>query len=90
MYFDREREHGGVCGKERMRSLMRCSRCMTACYCSAACQKVHWKDGHKEECAAIVARDAGLDDEENGSGNGSKGGKGGKGRGLDLGMEQER
>ena len=26
-----------------------CSRCKTACYCSEACQKAHWKT-HKREC----------------------------------------
>lgn len=26
-----------------------CARCKTACYCSEACQKAHWKT-HKREC----------------------------------------
>ncbi|KAI0318898.1 hypothetical protein OF83DRAFT_1229481 [Amylostereum chailletii] len=27
-----------------------CSRCKTARYCSVACQKAHWKSGHKQAC----------------------------------------
>lgn len=27
-----------------------CSRCRTVAYCSAACQKVHWKETHKTTC----------------------------------------
>ena len=31
--------------------LLRCSRCKRAVYCSADCQKVHWKSGgHKGMC----------------------------------------
>jgi tetratricopeptide (TPR) repeat protein len=33
-----------------------CSRCRTVSYCSAACQKVHWKEGdHKQECVPAAA-----------------------------------
>lgn len=32
----------------------RCSRCKTTSYCSAECQKTHWKLGHKEYCKKIV------------------------------------
>jgi len=32
----------------------RCSRCKTTSYCSAECQKKHWKLGHKEYCTKIV------------------------------------
>lgn len=32
-------------------SLSRCSRCEVAHYCSVACQKTHWKAGHKQQCA---------------------------------------
>ena len=28
----------------------RCSRCYAASYCSTACQRKHWKDGHKKLC----------------------------------------
>ncbi|CAM9586666.1 unnamed protein product [Scytosiphon promiscuus] len=27
-----------------------CSRCQSAMYCSAECQKAHWREGHKAEC----------------------------------------
>jgi hypothetical protein len=27
-----------------------CARCRRAWYCSAACQRAHWKEGHKREC----------------------------------------
>ena len=29
---------------------LRCGRCRESWYCSAACQKKHWKDGHKTKC----------------------------------------
>lgn len=29
-----------------------CSRCHRARYCSEACQRIHWKSGHKAECTA--------------------------------------
>jgi tetratricopeptide (TPR) repeat protein len=40
-----------------------CARCRCVMYCSAACQKVHWKQGgHKQECKkpATDARPAGM------------------------------
>ena len=30
--------------------MLRCSRCKRAAYCSAHCQRTHWRDGHKGEC----------------------------------------
>ena len=33
----------------------RCARCRAATYCSPACQKAHWKGGHKAECVAAAA-----------------------------------
>ena len=30
--------------------LKKCSRCQRMRYCGAACQKAHWKAGHKREC----------------------------------------
>ena len=29
----------------------RCAACKRALYCGKACQRAHWKAGHKEECA---------------------------------------
>jgi len=29
--------------------MARCGRCKLAAYCSAHCQRTHWRDGHKEE-----------------------------------------
>jgi hypothetical protein len=31
-----------------------CSRCRVAVYCDKACQKKHWKAGHKEVCSCRV------------------------------------
>jgi tetratricopeptide (TPR) repeat protein len=40
-------------GCERPAPKSSCERCRRAWYCSAACQKEHWKHGgHKEECSA--------------------------------------
>eukprot|EP00536_Pseudo-nitzschia_multiseries_P006572 jgi/Psemu1/15609/gm1.15609_g len=40
----------------------RCSRCHRAFYCSVACQRSHWKAGHKEECFDVnMIRDQVLD-----------------------------
>lgn len=35
---------------------MRCSRCKAAHYCGEACQKQHWKEGHKRFCEPVAAR----------------------------------
>ncbi|TFK71909.1 hypothetical protein BDN72DRAFT_764159 [Pluteus cervinus] len=32
------------------KDFLTCGSCHTACYCSAACQKVAWKSGHRDEC----------------------------------------
>ena len=37
------------CGKEG--ADLRCGRCRASWYCSAACQKKHWKAGHRTKCA---------------------------------------
>lgn len=34
---------------------MVCERCRRAWYCSAACQRAHWRGAHKAACAAAVA-----------------------------------
>mmetsp|Transcript_9897 Transcript_9897/g.24672 ORF Transcript_9897/g.24672 Transcript_9897/m.24672 type:complete len:448 (+) Transcript_9897:115-1458(+) len=31
----------------------RCSRCHRGFYCNVACQRAHWKNGHKEDCFEI-------------------------------------
>jgi len=36
--------------------LNRCSRCKAACYCSAECQKVAWKQGHKAVCGVAMTK----------------------------------
>ncbi|KAJ3002447.1 UNVERIFIED_CONTAM: Tripartite motif-containing protein 26 [Siphonaria sp. JEL0065] len=36
-------------------NLLRCSKCTTAFYCSAACQKAAWKAEHKPICNAFTA-----------------------------------
>ncbi|KAG2493676.1 hypothetical protein HYH03_008190 [Edaphochlamys debaryana] len=40
-------------------SLKQCSRCKCVRYCGAACQKAHWKAGHKAECQEAAAAAAG-------------------------------
>ena len=46
------------CGKTNKKDapikLKICSRCKTAYYCSAECQKVDWHYGHKDKCKAVV------------------------------------
>ena len=36
----------------------RCGGCAQAAYCSAHCQRVHWKAGHKHECRYATGTDA--------------------------------
>ncbi|WIA21757.1 hypothetical protein OEZ85_000919 [Tetradesmus obliquus] len=40
------------CGEEEAEGtqLLRCGNCKTAYYCSKACQKAHWRAGHKAVC----------------------------------------
>jgi len=33
-----------------------CNRCKHAIYCSEACQKHHWKDGHREDCVILTQK----------------------------------
>jgi hypothetical protein len=46
--------HCDCCGKSReelgLATLMICTRCKMAYYCSKECQKAQWKDGHKQAC----------------------------------------
>ncbi len=30
----------------------RCSGCLRTAYCSVTCQRIHWKDGHQQDCSA--------------------------------------
>ena len=39
----------GACGATG-RPLSKCSRCKAVGYCSKACQRPHWKNGHKDTC----------------------------------------
>lgn len=39
----------------------KCSVCGLVCYCSSACQKAHWKAGHKQECVAIPKHPSFID-----------------------------
>ncbi|MEW5299705.1 MAG: hypothetical protein WDW38_004240 [Sanguina aurantia] len=34
----------------------RCGACKQRRYCSAHCQRTHWRDGHSKECAQLLAR----------------------------------
>jgi len=38
------------CGTGDTRQLLRCIKCKAASYCSKACQKAHWRAGHKVDC----------------------------------------
>ena len=31
-------------------SLLKCSNCSSAWYCSEQCQRNHWKDSHRDQC----------------------------------------
>jgi hypothetical protein len=44
--------------------LARCARCGAAWYCGAACQRAHWRAGHKEACRGGRGRrrDSGHDE----------------------------
>ena len=34
--------------------ILLCGNCKRVAYCSVACQKQHWKSGHKQECQTFV------------------------------------
>lgn len=42
------------CNVCKVPSNLVCSRCKKARYCSEACQKKSWKEGHKEKCIAHI------------------------------------
>ena len=41
------------CKKNKNRMAGKCSKCGMAWYCSATCQRAHWKNGHKQECKRL-------------------------------------
>jgi len=41
-----------LCGEAGAR--MGCSGCREAKYCGEACQRIHWRTGHREVCRATV------------------------------------
>lgn len=41
-----------------VRKLLRCSGCQVVRYCGPACQRAHWRGGHKTECAGLAAAGA--------------------------------
>ena len=48
----------GACGADSKpygKALMQCSACLEAWYCSATCQRKHWKV-HRKSCAGYRAR----------------------------------
>ena len=49
---------GGKKGKKKAAdkpaNLLSCGRCRVAKYCSAECQKAHWKAGHKQACEHLA------------------------------------
>ena len=47
---------GGACGAcGAPGAIQRCAGCLQAVYCDAACQRLHWRGGHKRECRAAAA-----------------------------------
>ncbi|PNH12257.1 hypothetical protein TSOC_000841 [Tetrabaena socialis] len=42
-------------GTEADLRLQQCSGCRVLRYCCAQCQREHWRQGHREECAAVAA-----------------------------------
>ena len=49
----------GQCGirEEEGQTFNYCSRCKVVTYCSKACQKQHWRGGHKDTCQAASERE---------------------------------
>ena len=67
----RDRKVCAACGKAKANKV--CSRCKETFYCSAKCQKEHWKQ-HKRKCRDL----------EGGSTGGAGGAGGGKGKGKGI------
>ncbi|KAJ6449707.1 hypothetical protein C8R47DRAFT_337436 [Mycena vitilis] len=55
--FDADMEsrcHNSSCRKiDTQNNFSSCSSCFTTAYCSADCQKEHWKNGHRLDCKAL-------------------------------------
>ena len=47
-----------------LESPKRCGGCKAECYCDLACQRAHWKAGHKRECAGLGKLRRALGDDE--------------------------
>ena len=47
-----------TCGDNGTVTLQRCTRCKAIKYCGAACQKAHWKAGHKKDCIDVAKMDS--------------------------------
>ena len=55
----RETKTCGQCGirEDQGQTFNHCSRCKVVAYCSKACQKQHWRGGHKDTCQAASERE---------------------------------
>ena len=55
----RETKTCGQCGirEDQGETFNHCSRCKVVSYCSKACQKQHWRGGHKDTCQAASERE---------------------------------
>ena len=55
----RETKTCGQCGRREGQgeTFNHCSRCKVVSYCSEACQKQHWRGGHKDTCQAASERE---------------------------------
>ena len=55
-YVDVHTRHCDRCDKAEAQDskLLVCSSCRLVNYCSVACQKAHWKEGHKQVCSRIT------------------------------------
>jgi len=50
----------GQCHKKIGEGADRCSRCKKVWYCNRDCQKLHWNNGHKQECTEAFDLAAGV------------------------------
>ena len=55
----REHKTCGWCegSQEKGERFNSCSRCKVVVYCSKACQKEHWRNGHRDTCQAPSERE---------------------------------